>query len=102
MTSMIREVFEALRSIGVDESKAQSAAAAMSVQSDAVGDLKLSLESRIGDLKLSIEGRLNGFETVTKGRFADVERDVAVLKWIAGGNTALLIIVLGKLLLMHG
>ena len=90
MTTMIREVFEAFRSIGVDETKAQSAAAAMSVQSDAVGDLKLA-----------IEGRLNAFEIGTKAKFSDVERDIAVLKWIAGGNTALLLIVLGKLLLMH-
>jgi hypothetical protein len=68
VTTMISEIYEALRSIGVDESKARSAAVAMSIQADTVGDLK---------------------------------RDVAVLKWMIGGNTALLLIVLGKLLLIH-
>ena len=101
MTTMISEVYEALRSIGVDEPKASAAAAAMSIQADTVGDLKLTMESRFTRVEQAIEARLNRFELATETRFTRVERDIAVLKWMCGGNTALMLIILGKLLLMH-
>ena len=68
MTTMISEVYEALRSIGIDEPKAKSAAAAMTMQAD---------------------------------KLDAIERDLAVLKWIGGTTTGLVVLVLGKLLLMH-
>lgn len=43
MTTMISEVYDALRSIGVPEPKAQDAAAAMTVQRETLDDLKREL-----------------------------------------------------------
>jgi hypothetical protein len=43
MTTMISEVFQALRSIGVDEPRARDAAAAMTVQRESLDEIKREL-----------------------------------------------------------
>ena len=43
MTTMISEVYEALRSVGIDEPKARSAAAAMTVQQDKLDAIERDL-----------------------------------------------------------
>jgi hypothetical protein len=38
---------------------------------------------------------------VTRARFARIESDLSVLKWMAGIHMTLLLVVLGKLFLTH-
>lgn len=68
MATMISEVYDALRSVGVGEDKARKAAEAMATYDP---------------------------------RFARLEADMLLVKWMLGAVLALCIAILGRLLFMH-
>jgi len=83
MAEMITEVYDAFRSLGVDEEKARSAAVAIS----SVRDLpwQRRIEQQLADLNRKID--------------LDIERVNGTLRlhaWILGTNTAMLIALLFK------
>jgi hypothetical protein len=68
MAAMVYEVYDAFRSVGIDEEKARRAAEAM-----------------------------NNETTATKADIFALKSEVAVLKWMAGATLALVITIFWKL-----
>lgn len=66
MTTMISEVFEAFRAVGVPEDKARLAAEALSTEASAT------------------KGDLVRVEATVRSDIARLEKEIAVLKWMVG------------------
>ena len=89
MTIAVMEVYDALKSAGVEDGPARRAAEAMGSTSKVEGRVD-AIDARLG----RVEARLDAVD----GRLAKIEADAALLKWMAGGNIGLTLLVLGKLL----
>jgi hypothetical protein len=74
MSTMISEVYDAFREAGASEEKSRKAAEAVA-----------AFDTRFHNLERSMDKR-----------FSDLERDMAVLKWMVGFNLAIGIATLWK------
>lgn len=84
MSTMIFEVYDALKSVGVTDEKATAAAKAIS------GELvtKEYLDSKIGELRAEMNGK-----------FTEVDGKFTLLYWMTGFNLALTAAILMKLVM---
>lgn len=89
MSAMQAEVFEAIRAIDVPEDKALRAAALASAFAKSDDDTAKSFNRRYGAFdKLAAE------VAALNMRIVKIERDLALLKWVVGFNSAMLVTLL--------
>jgi hypothetical protein len=90
MTTMISEVYEAFRSVGIADDKARSAAEALSADQLAT---KVDI-TRMGETLRSETARLG--ETL-RGDIAKLDKQLAVIKWMLGLIIVAAVVPLGRL-----
>jgi len=104
MTTMVTEVYDALRDAGASEEKARRAAEVLANYDDRfnrvearIDRVQTSLEMQIAAVKTDLELRIAAVRTDLERQIAAVKADVAVLKWMTGTAIALIVAVLIKL-----
>ena len=97
MTTMISELYDALKEAGASEEKARSAAEAMAGYESRFADIRQDIASVRSELKqdiANVRGDLKQDIERTNGR-------INTLTWMVGTNIVLTIGVLGRLLFVH-
>ena len=70
------------------------------VRTDLIG-FKSDLEKQIGSVKSDLEKQIADVRTELKSEIADVRSDIKTLRWMIGFAMGLLVLILGKLFLIH-
>src|SRR5438309_704527 len=97
MTTMICEVYDALRDVGISEEKARRAAEAMASYESRFADIRQDIASVRSELKQDItEARHEAKQDSerTNGR-------INILRWMLATNIAMTAAILGKLLRVY-
>ena len=72
----------------------------LATKSDLIG-VKSDLEKQIGNVKSDLEKQIADVRTELKSEIADLRNDVKTLRWMIGFALGLLVLILGKLFLIH-
>ena len=103
MTTMIVEVYEALRAIDVPDDKAKAAAQAVSQDMNReIAGLRADIAALRRDMDAGFAGLRKDMDTESRSlraELASVKSDMAVLRWMVGTSVALMLAVLVKLFL---
>ena len=75
-----------------------------SVKSDLekqIADVRTELKSEIADVRTELKSEIADVRTELKSEIADVRSDIKTLRWMIGFAMGLLVLILGKLFLIH-
>ncbi len=97
MTVLSAEMYDALRSIGIDEAHARAVAAATSIQNDQMRDLREHMDRGFHEIEL----RLKDQELRAEGRFDKVDGRFTLVFWQLNALTGMVVALLLRLLLVH-
>ena len=114
MATMITEVYEAFRKVGIPDPEAKHAAEALSAEnvstkadingaekrlgeriSREVAALDDKLSLRINDLDEKLSDRMTALDDKLSPKIAKLERDMAVMKWMMGTTIAGILFLIG-------
>jgi hypothetical protein len=90
MSTMIKEVNEALVEADASEAKASAAAEAVAGYENRFVDLRRHIDDRFGEFEKRVDNRFNNVDF----RFEKNEVDIRLIKWILGFNLAFVGVVL--------
>ncbi len=84
MTSLIIEVYDAFKSVGMDDETARKAAGALSNNDSKIDQLEAKLDRRIDQLEAKLDRKIDQLETRIIERLGKADADTLVLKWMVG------------------
>ena len=104
MTTMISELYDALKEAGASEEKARSAAEAMAGYESRFADIRQDIASVRSDLKQDIANVRGEIAEARHDAKQDSERTngrINTLRWMLATNIAMTAAILGKLLRVY-
>ena len=99
MATMITEVYEAFRKVGIPDPEAKHAAEALSAENVStkadINGAEERLRRYIDKSKEELAGRITDLDEKLSPKIAKLERDMAVMKWMMGTTIAGILFLIG-------